>query len=108
MTRQTLLVIGALLERPSDTHYGLEIVEETGLKSGTLYPILARLEVAGWLASEWEDVEPARAGRPRRRLYHLTGQGEAAAREALEAHLAQLARVAGRLGPGLWPGAQPA
>ena len=108
ITAQTLLLLDALLDRPSEARYGLEIAQETELKSGTLYPILARLEQAGWLASEWEDVEPERAGRPRRRLYRLTGQGEVLAREALESHLARLARAAARPRLGLRPGGQPA
>ena len=108
ITAQTLLLLDALLDRPSEARYGLEIAQETELKSGTLYPILARLERAGWLSSEWEDVEPERAGRPRRRLYRLTGQGEVLAREALEAHLARFARAAARPRPRLRPGGQPA
>jgi DNA-binding PadR family transcriptional regulator len=54
-----------------------------GVLSGTVYPLLRRLEDKGWLSSRWEDVDPAAAGRPRRRLYRLTGEGEAAARAEL-------------------------
>lgn len=44
---------------------------------GTLYKALGRLEEAGLLASRWEDPETAaRQGRPRRRLYTVTGEGE--------------------------------
>jgi DNA-binding PadR family transcriptional regulator len=108
LTTQTLLLLRTLLERPADPRYGLELAEEADLKSGTLYPILARLERAGWLASEWENIDPARAGRPRRRLYLLTAQGEVAAREALEAYLARLSRPpAPRPGLRLRPGGQP-
>lgn len=45
------------------------------MASGTLYPILLRLEAAGWLRSEWELGDPATLGRPRRRYYMLTGEG---------------------------------
>ncbi|MCA1708308.1 MAG: PadR family transcriptional regulator [Actinobacteria bacterium] len=58
-------------------HYGFELSKITGLKSGTLYPILARLESAGWLCSGWESSDTP--GRPRRRYYRLTGVGAAAA-----------------------------
>lgn len=84
ITIQTLLLLGALLGGPAGPRYGLDLAEETDLKSGTLYPILARLERVGWFTSEWENIDPSRAGRPRRRLYSLTAQGEAGARKALE------------------------
>nr|WP_285485880.1 helix-turn-helix transcriptional regulator [Amycolatopsis taiwanensis] len=51
--------------------YGLEICAAAGLASGTIHPILARLEKAGWLRSRWEDANPADQGRPRRRYYGL-------------------------------------
>ena len=51
--------------------------------SGTLYPILARLESAKWLESRWEELDPSMAGRPRKRLYHITGLGYNKGREAL-------------------------
>lgn len=53
------------------------------LRSGTIYPLLARLERAEWLESKWEEIDPAEVGRPRRRLYRLTGQGEGVAARAL-------------------------
>jgi PadR family transcriptional regulator, regulatory protein PadR len=77
-------LLSALLRRPSEEWYGLELAKEAGLKSGTIYPALARLERAGWLESRWEMVDPAEVGRPRRRLYLLTGEGELAARRGLE------------------------
>lgn len=57
-------------------HYGLEIAKAAKLPTGTIYPILARLEEAGCLVSEWEQVDPAEEGRPRRRYYRLTAPGE--------------------------------
>jgi PadR family transcriptional regulator PadR len=84
MTLQTQLVLRAMLAEPAATRYGLELCDLTGLPSGTVYPIVARLEQCGWLASSWED--PARhvaAGRPRRRYYRLTAEGAAAAPGAL-------------------------
>src|SRR5258708_16329563 len=84
MTLQVHLVLGVLLDEPSRERYGLELCDLVGLASGTIYPILARLEQAGWLESTWED--PAvheKAGRPRRRLYRLTSDGAEQARTAL-------------------------
>lgn len=83
MTLQTLAVLQAMLETPAEPRYGLEIADAVRFPTGTIYPILARLEQAGWVESEWENVSPAVAGRPRRRLYTLTGSGAVAARRAL-------------------------
>ena len=58
MTIQTLSILATILEDPARPRYGFELGEAAGLKSGTLYPALARLEEAGWLTSYWEDVEP--------------------------------------------------
>lgn len=52
--------------------------------SGTVYPILLRLEQAGWLESEWETADPVLLSRPRRRLYRLTGLGIGRASAALD------------------------
>lgn len=84
MTLQTQLVLRALLEDPAKQRYGLELCELAGLPSGTIYPILARLEQVGWVDSTWED--PAvheTAGRPRRRFYRITQDGAVQARDAL-------------------------
>ena len=84
MTLQTLRVLAVLMERPTIGRYGLEIARAAGLTPGTLYPILARLERAGWLESEWEAADPHQEGRPRRRYYQLTGVGLHQARHALQ------------------------
>jgi DNA-binding PadR family transcriptional regulator len=84
MTLQTQLVLRALLQRPAKEQYGLELCAETGLPSGTVYPIVARLEQVGWLESRWEDPnEHITQGRPRRRYYKLTDDGVEQARTAL-------------------------
>jgi PadR family transcriptional regulator PadR len=84
MTMPALRVLAAMLERPTEDWYGFTLIDRTDLKSGTLYPLLARLEQAGWLESRWEAVDPHVAGRPRRRLYALTASGESATRAALD------------------------
>jgi len=56
--------------------YGFDIMELTGLPSGSVYPILRRFEEHGLVESEWEDAEEAHADRrPRRRHYRLTETG---------------------------------
>lgn len=62
---------------------GAQIAHSTKLASGTLYPILLRLEEAGWAESQWESGDPRDLGRPRRRFYKVTGIGASRARAAL-------------------------
>ena len=65
--------------------YGFDIIDVTGLGSGTVYPILRRLEDAGLLRARWEPVRVARdEGRPPRRYYQLTGAGAETLRAARE------------------------
>jgi PadR family transcriptional regulator, regulatory protein PadR len=75
MSLQTLRVLEAFLENPTDQLSGSDVHQRCGIASGTLYPILLRLESAGWFVSRWEAVDPSAAGRPRRRLYRLTSTG---------------------------------
>jgi len=81
LSLQTLRVLEAFLQNPTDQLSGADIHRRSGLASGTLYPILLRLESAGWLVSRWESIDPSSAGRPRRRLYRLTSGGLARAGE---------------------------
>ncbi len=83
MTIPSQLVLRALLEDPTREMYGAEIGAEAGLPSGTVHPILARLEGVHWLESRWEDINPRVEGRPARRYYRLTAGGIEAARAAL-------------------------
>lgn len=100
MTIQTQLVLRALLENPTRELYGLEICGSAGLASGTIHPILARLEALGWVESHWEDVDPVEEGRPRRRYYKLSPEGAECARHALATARTQVSRVSGvPLGP---------
>jgi PadR family transcriptional regulator, regulatory protein PadR len=80
---QTFAVLDALLPNSSHWRHGYALSQETDLPSGTLYPILMRLEKRGWLEARWE--EPGGLGRPPRHLYRLTGQGRAWAAEELRA-----------------------
>lgn len=82
ITGPTLKVLGALLATQRDELSGAEIGRATKLASGTLYPILMRLEGAGWLESRWETEDPQALGRPRRRFYRVTGVGARKAKAA--------------------------
>jgi len=90
MTTQTLAVLSAILSDPATDWYGLELSKRSGLKPGTIYPILDRLLKLGWLERRWEEIDPKVEGRPRRRLYHLSGVGAPAAKATLDEHLASL------------------
>ncbi|MFD1721863.1 PadR family transcriptional regulator [Amnibacterium endophyticum] len=89
MTAATAEVLRALVDEEAGGVWGLQVVKRTGRPAGSVYPILERLESAGWVTSEWE-TETARRG-PRRRLYELTADGRAAAREAVAAWSARSA-----------------
>lgn len=75
---QTLAVLAELAEAGTDWRYGLQLAAATGLRSGSLYPILARLAERGLLESKWQ--EPSSPGRPPRHAYRLTAAGRAALR----------------------------
>jgi PadR family transcriptional regulator len=101
-SRQTRAVLAALLDHLTDWRYGYDLSRETGLASGTLYPILGRLTDRGLLETRWEDDPPE--GRPRRHLYRLTASGAARAVElAREPQRGTAARQ--RRGPVARPGA---
>lgn len=103
MTLQTQLVLRAMLAEPTAQRYGLQLCAETGLPSGTIYPIVARLEQLGWMESSWEDPrEHVAEGRPRRRYYRLTDAGAQQARDALAR--VRRSRKQPRFGPAVtWP-----
>lgn len=99
MTIPTQRVLETLLADVERELYGLEIGTAAGLRSGTVHPILARLEGIGWLTSRWEDVDAGAEGRPARRYYRLTADGVLAARAALaRAYRPAPARLRPRVG----------
>ena len=69
-------VLRFFLANPDAEFYGLEILERTGIASGTLYPMLIRLEENGFLRSGWEQVDETVVGRPKRRYYRLNPSGQ--------------------------------
>ena len=107
-TAQTLAVLADLCATPAQWRHGYGIARDTGLKSGTLYPVLIRLAERGLVEARWEDEQPG--GRPRRHLYRLTPEGLAAARDALaqapsadttptSARIGRRRRIAPRIAP---------
>jgi DNA-binding PadR family transcriptional regulator len=72
-SEQTAAVLLALAQAPADWHYGYDLCQQTGLKAGSMYPILMRLADRGFLETSWESDIPV--GRPPRHLYRLTDAG---------------------------------
>lgn len=82
LSPQTLSVLRVLSESTTPWRYGYDLSRLTGLKSGTLYPILARMHDSGWLETKWE--QPSEPGRPPRHLYRITATGRAQARKVID------------------------
>jgi PadR family transcriptional regulator PadR len=78
-SRQARALLAALLEGAQMWRHGYDLAKDTGLKSGTLYPLLIRLSEQGLLESRWQEAE--RPGLPPRHVYRLTASGLALARE---------------------------
>lgn len=99
MTRRLGYATVAILRGIVDgARYGLDIMDRTGLPSGTVYPTLTRLEQRGFVSGQWEQESVAqREGRPRRRYYRVTAAGRVALVEAVRSY--------GELG--VWPDAAP-
>ena len=96
VTFPTALVLQALLD---GHHHGFDIMDATGLPSGTVYPILRRLDAEGLVRSRWErDTLARREQRPPRRYYELSAGGRAFAAQAI-ALARRAANTSGRLAP---------
>jgi PadR family transcriptional regulator, regulatory protein PadR len=80
MTGPLERVLRVLLADPTALHYGYDLMKAARLPSGTLYPMLARLQQEGLVNSEWEEQRPEAGGRPPRRYYRLTAEGARVAR----------------------------
>lgn len=74
LTSTTVQVLEILRAHPQPV-YGLEVATKSGLMTGTIYPILSRLERAGWVIGTWDTADSTRG--PRRRFYELTPQARA-------------------------------
>lgn len=90
LSRETLLLLEKFVARPTHWQYGYELSRETGLKSGTLYPILMRLEKHGLMEARWVTTTE---GVPPRHTYRLTPNGLELARARMtEPRAAELLR----------------
>jgi PadR family transcriptional regulator PadR len=85
ISRQTRAVVLAMSIRPRTWQYGYELAKQTGLTSGTLYPLLMRLSEHGLMEAKWQESE--HPGRPPRHVYRLTPSGLAFARSMPDAHV---------------------
>lgn len=94
ITSATLDVMEAFLASSGELH-GFAVARAAGKATGSVYPILARLEQAGWLESRWETEHPE-AGRPRRRFYFLTDEGAVASRATVLERRGALPAARGR------------
>jgi PadR family transcriptional regulator, regulatory protein PadR len=83
LSPQTLLILEAFLDHPAEWKYGYDLSRSTGLKSGTLYPLLIRLADRKLLETAWEASDP---GRPPRHMYRFTPDGLQFARERRSTH----------------------
>jgi DNA-binding PadR family transcriptional regulator len=92
LSHQSLRILSEFLNNPKGELSGSELIRAAALLSGTVYPILMRFERRGLVSSRWEDGDPSELGRPRKRLYRLTGEGFRVAKSALS-----------ELSPGLAP-----
>jgi PadR family transcriptional regulator, regulatory protein PadR len=102
VTDATLDVLEVLLHGGGDL-YGLKIAKAAGRPTGSVFPILAKLEDCGWVASEWETGDRAARG-PRRRFYELSPDGLIQARQLLTERRGTVARSRPRLDPVPRPG----
>jgi DNA-binding PadR family transcriptional regulator len=80
LTRPLERVLRVLIADPAAPHYGYDLMKTARLTSGTLYPMLARLQQQGLLESAWEPQPHDAEGRPPRKYYRLTGEGIRVAR----------------------------
>lgn len=80
-SRQMLCLLDALAARAGQWRHGYDLMKETGLFSGTLYPLLMRMADQGLVEAEW--LAPTQPGRPARHAYRLTAKGRAMASAAV-------------------------
>jgi DNA-binding PadR family transcriptional regulator len=84
ITKQMVMVLEAFLAQRDREWFGFDLMEVTGLKSGTMYPLLHGFKEDGWLEASKEKIDPKVEGRPARHLYRLSGLGEREAVAAIE------------------------
>lgn len=94
MRRLSISAVSVLHAIADGYQYGFDVIDQTGLPSGTVYPALSRLERDGLVRSAWENEQDAHAeGRPARRYYKLTAAGVKALAEAATYYRAMLPAI---------------
>ena len=91
-SKQMLMLLEALSAQAQQWRHGYDLMKETGLLSGTLYPLLMRMADQGLIEAEWR--EPAQPGRPARHAYRLTAAGLALALAQIKAGAPSSHRIA--------------
>jgi len=99
LTKPLERVLRVFLEDADVGRYGYDLMKAAGVQSGTLYPMLARLEADGMVLSDWQVRSEEAGGRPPRRYYRLTGDGVRAARQELAKEAPAASRAVGGLRP---------
>jgi PadR family transcriptional regulator, regulatory protein PadR len=97
MTTTVASVLREFLEDIDQRQYGFDLMRRCGLPSGSLYPVLARLERAGWIVGKVEEIDAAHEARPARKYYLLTGHGAVEASRELAVLSARLRPPTGLL-----------
>jgi len=91
MRRLSVTAVSVLQAIADGFEYGFDVIDHTGLPSGTVYPALSRLERDGYVKSAWEDEDRAhRDGRPARRYYRVTAPGARVLQSSLDYYRALL------------------
>ncbi|RYD28021.1 MAG: PadR family transcriptional regulator [Lysobacteraceae bacterium] len=91
-SKQMVALLTAMSGHPAGWRHGYELMKDTGVSSGTLYPLLIRMTEQGLLEAEWR--EPSQVGRPPRHAYRLTTAGISLARTVATGGTASSARLA--------------
>jgi DNA-binding PadR family transcriptional regulator len=81
ITANTERIVTLFARDPATELAGADVERATKIAKGTVYPSLTRMHRRGWLTYRWEQIDPKQEGRPRKRLYKITGQGELAAQQ---------------------------
>ena len=91
MRRLSVTAVSVLQAVAGGVEYGFDVIDQTGLPSGTVYPVLSRLERDGYVKSSWEDERKAhKDGRPARRYYRVTATGSRVLSDSLDYYRALL------------------
>jgi PadR family transcriptional regulator, regulatory protein PadR len=94
LTVPFLKTITVFINSPSRQYSGADICRETKLFSGTVYPLLYKLEEKGWIKGAWEEIDPHKEGRPKKRLYQITSSGVVHGRKLVTEHFPPLVQTA--------------